>query len=135
MVPTLTPAAYAEHVGASERSVRRWLADDELPAARQVGGRWEIPADAVRVQRLDERAALEPVQRSSGVSVEVRASTSLAGALEVLPVMLDVETAAQLLGVSPYAVRQHADELGGRRWGPNGALVIPQSALRALAGL
>jgi len=134
MAPTLTPATYAQHVGASERSVRRWLAEGELPAARQVAGRWEIPADAVRVQRLDGRA-LEGALRTSGELVEVPTTTSLVGALQVLPVMLDVETAAQLLGVSAYAVRQHADELGGRRWGPNGALVIPQSALRELAGL
>ncbi|GIG21759.1 hypothetical protein Cch01nite_24830 [Cellulomonas chitinilytica] len=133
MASTLTPAAYAEHVGASERSVRRWLADGELPAAELVARRWEIPADAVRVQRLPE--AVADVSRDAVAPRAPRPATTLVGALETLPIYVDVDTAAQLLGISPYAVRRHADELGGRRWGLNGALVIPQSALRELAGL
>ncbi|HET9457597.1 MAG TPA: biotin carboxylase N-terminal domain-containing protein [Candidatus Limnocylindrales bacterium] len=46
MTEELSPRAAAERVGATTRSVQRWIATGRLPA-RRVGGRWRVALDAV----------------------------------------------------------------------------------------
>src|SRR5450755_2694752 len=42
----LTPRQAAERIGATTRSVQRWIARGDLPA-RRVGGRWRVASDAI----------------------------------------------------------------------------------------
>jgi 3-methylcrotonyl-CoA carboxylase alpha subunit len=46
MADELTPSQAAARIGATTRSVQRWIARGELPA-RRVGGRWRVAADAI----------------------------------------------------------------------------------------
>ena len=42
----LSPSQAAARVGATTRSVQRWIASGRLPA-RRVGGRWRVASDAI----------------------------------------------------------------------------------------
>jgi 3-methylcrotonyl-CoA carboxylase alpha subunit len=42
----LTPSEAAKRIGATTRSVQRWIASGRLPA-RRVGGRWRVASDAI----------------------------------------------------------------------------------------
>jgi acetyl-CoA/propionyl-CoA carboxylase, biotin carboxylase, biotin carboxyl carrier protein len=42
----ISPSAYARRIGATTRSVQRWIALGKLPA-RRVGGRWRVASDAL----------------------------------------------------------------------------------------
>ena len=61
MANELTPSQAARRIGATTRSVQRWIANGSLPA-RRVGGRWRVAIDA-----LDAFAArpgpVEPLDR------------------------------------------------------------------------
>lgn len=48
--PMLAIADYAEHAGVHPRTVKRWLAENELPGATKdsFSGEWRIPVDATR---------------------------------------------------------------------------------------
>ena len=46
MTDELSPAAAARRIGATTRSVQRWIAAGKLPA-RRVGGRWRVASDAL----------------------------------------------------------------------------------------
>src|SRR5579862_2749858 len=48
MSDQLTPREAAERIGATTRSVQRWIARGNLPATR-VGGRWRVASDAIDV--------------------------------------------------------------------------------------
>jgi hypothetical protein len=51
-----TPLEYADRVGASERTVRRWLADGIVPGAvKGPEGNWDIPAHAPRPVLIPRR--------------------------------------------------------------------------------
>ena len=64
MTDELTPSQAAARIGATTRSVQRWIARGILPA-RRVGGRWRVASDAlvaftateVRTTAADERTA------------------------------------------------------------------------------
>ena len=45
MPDEISPSAYARRIGATTRSVQRWIALGKLPA-RRVGGRWRVASDA-----------------------------------------------------------------------------------------
>src|SRR5215212_3124854 len=42
----LSPSAAAARIGATTRSVQRWITTGRLPA-RRVGGRWRVASDAI----------------------------------------------------------------------------------------
>jgi len=42
----ISPSEYARRIGATTRSVQRWIALGKLPA-RRVGGRWRVAFDAL----------------------------------------------------------------------------------------
>jgi acetyl-CoA/propionyl-CoA carboxylase biotin carboxyl carrier protein len=46
MTQELSPSQAAAHIGATTRSVQRWIATGRLPA-RRVGGRWRVASDAL----------------------------------------------------------------------------------------
>src|SRR4051812_50186735 len=46
MSEELSPSQAAARVGATTRSVQRWIASGRLPA-RRVGGRWRVASDAL----------------------------------------------------------------------------------------
>ena len=46
MFEELSPRQAAERLGATTRSVQRWIANGKLPA-RRVGGRWRVASDAI----------------------------------------------------------------------------------------
>jgi excisionase family DNA binding protein len=46
MSEELSPRQAAERLGATTRSVQRWIANGQLPA-RRVGGRWRVASDAI----------------------------------------------------------------------------------------
>ena len=48
MTDELSPSEAARRIGATTRSVQRWIAAGKLPA-RRVGGRWRVASDAIDV--------------------------------------------------------------------------------------
>ncbi len=56
----LTPRQAAERIGATTRSVQRWIARGELPA-RRVGSRWRVARGAIDALVRTERRANPPV--------------------------------------------------------------------------
>ena len=125
---------YAAHHNKTDRTVRRWLKDDLLPGAVLQDGKWMIPADVLPM----------PTSQPTGIVATTRAPdpaaappSTLAGALDTLPAYLDVETAAQLLGIKARTVARNAQRWGGERvGGENGqAWMIPAAAVRKVAGL
>ncbi len=51
MPDELSPSEVARQIGATTRSVQRWIASGKLPA-RRVGGRWRVAHDAIDVLRV-----------------------------------------------------------------------------------
>jgi hypothetical protein len=126
---TLTIGAYAERHGKSYRTVQRWLEQGLLPGAERTRAGWTIPADVLPLPAEAAPAA------AIATTAQSRKVFTLGEYLDRQPAYLDVDTAAQLLGITAYAVRQHAERYAGEHVGPNGALMIPQSAVRQVAGL
>lgn len=128
----LSVTQYAAHVNAGERTVRTWLADNRLPQARKVDGKWMIPADARPVDQAPEQPAgvvdLLPAAGLPQVPQGV-------AALDALPVFVPVDQAAAILGVPAGAIRRNRDYFAAVQFGPRGALVVPQATIRRLAGL
>src|SRR3954454_17938572 len=107
---TLSTAAYAERHGRSYRTVQRYLEAGQLPGAVKIGKRWQIPADALPLE--DTTPPAPTGGRALTTTTRTHAPATLAAALDVQPAYLDVDTAAQLLGITAYAVRRHADRFG-----------------------
>jgi acetyl-CoA/propionyl-CoA carboxylase, biotin carboxylase, biotin carboxyl carrier protein len=59
MPPELSPSQAAERIGATTRSVQRWIATGRLPA-RRVGGRWRVASDALDAFVQSSSAEGEP---------------------------------------------------------------------------
>src|SRR6185503_2965340 len=66
MTSELSPSQAAIRIGATTRSVQRWIAAGRLPA-RRVGGRWRVASDA-----LDAFVAGEPVTSPSTATRPIR---------------------------------------------------------------
>ncbi|WP_332065028.1 hypothetical protein [Agromyces sp. CCNWLW203] len=125
----LTLEGYIAHSGKTERTVRRWLADDELPGAKKrPDGAWMIPADAVRTIGHAGRDVV-----SIGGDSQVTAPVSLTSLLDEQPALLPLDVAARLLGTSEYSIKSNRDMFDVRRIGRG--LVVPQRVVRELAGL
>jgi predicted DNA-binding transcriptional regulator AlpA len=128
-------AQYAEYVGASERTVLRWLKAGELPSATKTpDGRWFIPADAVRQVTSPDMSVTRQgdVVRANGAAAQ---PASLGEALDRRTALLSLEDASRLLGIPESSIRRHAEQLGAVPWGPRGTLVVPARVVRGLAGL
>lgn len=121
---------YAMRNGVSTRTVRRWLDGGRIPGAVMIGGKWALPLGA-------------PVQDAAPTSGGTVATASTPGSgraltvaavLAPLPVMVPLETAARVLGVTEYAVRRNAEYFQLVRMGDRGAYVMPKCRLRELEG-
>ena len=122
----VTAAQYANRVGKAERTVKRWLADGELPGAYQdERGRWMIPVDAERTAGVVELAS-RPMTRPMTQMVEPT--------LDALPSFLDVAQAADILGISRHAILTHRDYFDVVPFGPNGAFVVPLATIKRIRG-
>lgn len=125
---------FAEARKASTRTVRRWLSDGRIPGAVMVGNKWSIPAAAI------VQDTLPGIMTSTrDVAVPERGhvrdtSMTVAAVLASLPVMVPLDVAHNVLGVSEYAMRQNADYFGLVRMGERGAYVMPKARIRELEG-
>lgn len=137
MVDILT---FAEIRGVDHRTVREWLRRDLLPGAMKDGrGKWHIPVDAVKLEKpLHEP---KPDDAVDVVSIAPRAEDLIVdenGAPAPSPrprAFFTVPEAAQLLGISPYRIRENRDAFGVVPWGPNGLLLVPAPVIRNYLGL
>src|SRR5450755_290658 len=69
MSDELTPRQAAERVGATTRSVQRWIAQGSLPA-RRVGGRWRVASGAIDAFRSGADPAASQGAGSAATRVE-----------------------------------------------------------------
>lgn len=132
--PLLTASQYADAVGASERTVKRWLAADEIPGAqRDPSGRWLIPADA---ERVPTPAGVVQMLRDTNSAVDVRQLPTPAEIVEQLPALVPVgEDLARLLGIPETAIRRnHDDYFQLKPFGPHGSLVMPRHRIKEIFG-
>lgn len=128
-VQWLTAAQYADQAGASERTVKRWLADGELPGAtKDERGRWLIPADTTRTPGADV-VPLAPRHMTRPMTTQQPGPE-----LDALPSFLSIDQAAHILGITAYAIRKHREYFDAQPFGPNGALVIPLATIRKVRG-
>lgn len=106
----------------SERTVKRWLADDELPdATKDEQGRWRIPHDAVRTPRATGQA-LNMTLMASPQKVD----------LDQFPTMLTLQEAERLLNVPWRTIAAHGTyfdvvELDRKR--------VPLATIKRLRGI
>ena len=125
----VTAAQYADRVSKTERTIKRWLADDELPGAYQdERGRWMIPAEAERRTRAGD---VVPMTRPM-----TRPTTDLVEKIDTLPSFLTIDQAAQVLGISRHAIltprgREYFDVVP---FGPNGSHVVPLATIKKIRG-
>jgi hypothetical protein len=125
--PYLTAAQYAAAVDVSERTVKRWLQDHELPgAAKDERGRWMIPAEAERRTRAGD---LVPMSRPT-----TRPTTDVSQTVDALPSFLTLDEAAQILGISRHAIATHRDYFDVVPFGANGSLVVPLATIKRIRG-
>lgn len=143
MQQLLTLDGYVRQTGKSERTVRRWLADGRLEGAHlDDAGMWVIPADAVPgapgsagPRPVGTAVAATSTPRAAGRAPAVAAAPTLPALLDGATGYLDVDTAARLLGIPAAAIRRHRGDFDAVPYGPHGSLVVPQAAVRRVAGI
>ncbi|WZB38970.1 helix-turn-helix DNA binding protein [Microbacterium phage Ekko14] len=127
--------AFAAQRKVATRTVRRWLDAGRIPGATKVAGKWLLPADAI-VQ--DALPGVMDTVKDAPVSIDRRqhagSELTVAGVLAPLPVMVPLDTAARVLGVSEYTMRRNADYFQLQRLGAHGSYVMPKSRIRELEG-
>jgi hypothetical protein len=136
---------YADLQGISFRSVKRYLAEEELPGAIFYDKKWLIPADAERSQhkelvvRNGTEVQVHAVQGGSstplGTMKDYSKMPTLEQALDHQTAYVTVEEAANLMGITEYAIRNHPEEYGVVPRGRHGGAVVPQAVIRKIAGL
>jgi hypothetical protein len=126
----LSAAQYADAIGKTERTVKRWLADGELLGAYQdERGRWMIPANAERT--TGELVTLDrPTTRPMTDMVLSHPSQMI----DALPSFIDIDRAASILGISRHAITTHREYFDVVPFGPNGSLVIPLATIKRIRG-
>lgn len=150
----LTLAEYAEKVGVSTRTIKRWLGADEVPGAYRdeyAGGQWRIPENASRVIRATSAEQTHPQDHSQaplslvqgvggpgGQMVPFGAleapEPSLREDLDDEPGYLDIPTAARYLGIPQAQIRSNPDRFGLEDVGVNGSMRVPQRIVRRIMG-
>jgi hypothetical protein len=151
---TLSLNEYAESVGVHPRTVKRWLANDEVPAAFRdpFTKDWRFPPGASRMQRAasDDAAPTSFEVAVSGANGQMMVPPPHAWfphpgeVIEDEPTRLDmldeessfltVERAAKFLGVPQAQIRANAETFGLMPVGINGSLMVPKSTIRRFEG-
>lgn len=131
----VTAAQFAEIAGISERTVKRWLADHELPGAYQdARGRWMIPADAERQPRTGDVVQLQPPAAAGG-DLAVQVAEQLTLLLDTLPSFLPIPDAAAILGISEETIRSHPEDFDVRPYGPGSYRTsVPLATIKRIRG-
>lgn len=112
----------------SLRTVKRWLADDELPGAyKDERGQWQIPADAVRTPRESGQ-----IVQLGPRDVYVPPAPPVPVNLDTFPTMLTLQEAERLLNVPWRTIAAHGDyfdvvELDRKR--------VPLATIKRLRGI
>lgn len=148
---TLSLNEYAESVGVHPRSVKRWLAKGEVPAASQdpFSKEWRFPVGAARVQRAAEDDAPNGFEVAvSGANGQMMIPPQWfphpgeihedePTRLEMLDeesAFLTVERAAKFLGVPQAQIRANAETFNLMPVGISGSLMVPKSTIRRFEG-
>lgn len=129
--PMLSIDTFAEQRHVTTRTVRRWLDAERIPGAVKLGGKWSLPADAV----VSEPAPGAVVAtRSESGHVPDMSGVTVSSVLAPLPVMVPIDVAARVLGLTEYAVRGAAEYFQLQRLGAHGSYVMPKARIRELEG-
>lgn len=147
----LSLSQYATAHGISTRTVKRWLADEQLPGAEKDAftGEWQIPAHATRQlrPRSDEQPAT-PREPGSAVATHLfggrgeiqpmpqlqQLEPSLRDDLDDESAFLTIDEASRYLGIPQAQILRNADRFGLERVGTNGSYRLPQRVVREIAG-
>jgi plasmid maintenance system antidote protein VapI len=146
---TLSLNEYAESIGVHPRTVKRWLANEELPAAFRdpFSKEWRFPPNTMRVQRAtddSQQVAVSPANAGQQMLLppqwfphpgEVHEDEPTR--LEMLDeesAFLTVERAAKFLGVPQAQIRANAETFNLMPVGINGSLMVPKSTIRRFEG-
>lgn len=133
--PMISIDAFAERHNVATRTVRRWLDAGRIPGAVKVAGKWSLPADAIVSDPLPGvMDTVKDTAPAGGAVARSAASLTVPGVLAPLPVMVPLDTASRVLGVSEYTMRRHADYFELQRMGERGAYVMPKARIRELEG-
>ena len=114
MPDELTPREAAERIGATVRSVQRWIATGRLPA-RRVGGRWRVASDAIDALAANgaaSKSGAAPLQRlfianRGEIAARIRRTTDRLGIVAVVPAT-DGPAAVDLLDVDAVVAAARA---------------------------
>lgn len=147
---------YAGIVGTTDRTVRRWLGNGEVPGAqRDITGKWEIPASAVRRAKTPEEVRAFREQGEAGVSTvehsEVGvpalypgteltlagpvAEPSLVQALDDETGFLSIADASHYLGIPQAQILANPERFDLAPVGVNGSMRVPQRIIRRVMGI
>lgn len=144
----LSLSQYATAHNVSTRTVKRWLADDELPGAEKdpFTNEWRIPAHATRQlkPRTEEprpptgtaveqhifhgRSQIQPVPELAGLEPSLRDD------LDDETAYLSIDEASRYLGIPQAQIRQNAERFQLEPVGTNGSMRVPQRVVREIAG-
>lgn len=144
----LTKADWAKHVGASERTVTRWLALGVLEHAVEVPGaggyEWRIPRDQRRPTPAELAEASKQKKASADVAVrppagDIAAAPTPATSFGAGRFFWTVDELEELF--TPHLTRaailkmlREGELLGYKRGQPNGTWLVPTGELRRLMG-
>ena len=129
-VPMVDQETFAAIHDVDVRTVRRWLAADRISGAVKLGGRWNIPRDAA--VREDPGQDMRVLVHDWAASRTAR--VTVAAVLDTLPVLVPLDTAAELLGTTVHAMRGNPDYFHLCRLGPRGRYAMPKYRIRQLDG-
>jgi hypothetical protein len=142
---------YADHVGVHERTVKRWLRDEQLPGATKdpFSGDWMIPADTMRVktspmaghvdQPLSPSGELQIHRVEPGYGVvpyenELEVEPTRLQALDEEPAFMSVADAAFYLGIPQAQILANPDRFQVEHLGYNSSPRVPKSVIKKIEG-
>lgn len=144
---------YAEIAGATDRTVRRWLGNGEVPGAeRDATGKWQIPSNAVRRAKTPEE--VKAFREGSGnaaehsevgipalyPSTELTLSTpvaepTLVQGLDDETGYLSIADASHYLGIPQAQILANPERFDLAPVGVNGSMRVPQRIIRRIMGI
>jgi acetyl-CoA/propionyl-CoA carboxylase, biotin carboxylase, biotin carboxyl carrier protein len=116
MTDELSPSQAAARIGATTRSVQRWIAAGKLPA-RRVGGRWRVASDAldafIAAGEHESPSAVEPIRvlfvaNRGEIAARIRRTADRLGIRTVVPGMDRVPLVDLLDGPAVVAAARSA---------------------------